>query len=224
MVGSRALRDSGTDVALERVTIDIMGSRLGVYARVWSCVVVTACGHHAIASDPDGDATSQEDSDGQPINIGPCWPIASSIARGSVDIGTGDGAFVSMPDEINLVYGIQGGFHIPARARIHGLEPGDASNILDPSNPRSRFEAFFVDTGQPNAPLSCPVRYGYVADGPDSYTEPSLIEIRFDTALGPADLFDKQFRVQIEVLDATGGYATADKVVIARAPIGWTGI
>jgi len=186
-----------------------------------TCLVGCHGGHSAIV-DADGDPDGKP-----PIDAGACWPVDLTSTKGQIELGTGDDAFIAMPDEINIVYGSQGGFHIPARGRIQGLDPGDPVNVINPSNPRSWFRSYYVDgaqAGELTYPSSqCPFRLGYTPD-PDlagAYVNPTSIEVRFADGLGPADLFDKQFRVVVSVIDSTYGIATAEKVVIARAPIGW---
>ncbi|MDB4959315.1 MAG: hypothetical protein JWO36_6884 [Myxococcales bacterium] len=146
-----------------------------------------------------------------------CWPVETSTPKGSVDLGTGDTAFEAMPDQLALVYGEQGGFHIPARSRIHGLEPGDPVDIANPTNPRTRFIAYF-ENGDPNTNVKCGVRLGYGTVAGD-YTIAN--RVMFDPVLGPGALFNKRFRVTLEVIDSTGGYAMDEKMITALPPIGW---
>jgi hypothetical protein len=182
-------------------------------------VGIAACGNPSNvvvdgAIDPLGDAT-----DAPKI---PCWPMATAMPRGSIELGTGS-TYREMPEELPLVYGSQNGFHIEARSRIQGLEPGDPFDTSNPLNPRSRFLAFFLTgpmAGQPNVGTTCASRIGYMPDG-DGFLFATPYEIRFDTALGPAELFDQQFRVVIEIIDASGGYAIDEKTITARAPVGW---
>lgn len=147
-----------------------------------------------------------------------CWPTGGTTTGGQLELGTGDTAFIAMPTEINLVFGSQGGYHIPTRTRIRNLDPGDLNDVTALNNPRTRVRAFFIDTDQPTYTTSCPLRVGYADQGDGSYVDPNVIEARFFENLGPSDLFDKQFRVLAEVIDSTNTLASDEKVVTVRAP------
>jgi hypothetical protein len=157
---------------------------------------------------------------------GPCWPVGDTSPLGALEIGTGFDSYRVMPDVLPLVYGPQGGFHIEARARIRGLVPGDAANISNPANPRTRYRAFFASgpsNGEPINPTMCPNRFGYVAasDG-DGLTSAQPVEIRFlDNADPEQRLFGTKFKVVVEIIDADGHYAMAEQVITAVAPEGW---
>jgi hypothetical protein len=151
---------------------------------------------------------------------GPCWPIATSTPGGEVEVGTGVDEYVAMPDTLPLVYGVQGGYHITARSRIRGMNPGPRPpEILSLSNPRSKFKAIALEDGAAIGDTPCPIRiyYNPASDG-DGDVLPSYTEIRFDTALALEDIVDKQYRVIVEVIDADGKYAKAEKVITATAP------
>ena len=152
-----------------------------------------------------------------PADATDCWPT-DTTAGGQLELGTGDTAFVAMPTEIDLVFGSQGGYHIPTRTQIRNLDPGDLNDVTAPNNPRTRVRAFFIDTEQPTYGTSCPLRVGYAEQGDGSYVDPNVIEARFFENLGPPDLFDKQFRVLAEVIDSTNTLASDEKVVTVRAP------
>jgi hypothetical protein len=174
-----------------------------------------ACGNPAVVVD----AAIEPLADAVDAPRPSCWPMDTASPRGSIELGTGS-TYRPMPDELPLVFGDQSGFHIEARSRIQGLEHGDPVDVSNPTNPRTRFRAFFTTgplAGQPNVGTPCATRVGYLPDGTFLWT----VEVRFDTTLGPADLFDKQFRVVVEIIDSTGAYAIDEKLVTARAPIGW---
>lgn len=155
---------------------------------------------------------------------GPCWPIDTATPGGTVELGTGYSAYAVMPDELPMVYGVQGGYHFEVRARINGLDPGDPLEITKPANPRSLFRAWFHENndaldGVPINTALCPNRLGYVpaSDGV-GHTSPNYLELRFDLEYQDAQIFNKKFRVQIEIIDSAGHYAKDEKIVIARPP------
>ena len=178
------------------------------------CACLSACGDHP--------STDRIDSPRYP-DAGQCWPKATSTPTGSVELGIGDSntPFVAMPDDLALEYGTQGGFDVAIRARIHGLVPGNSTDITDPSNPRTLVHNEFLSTNTPTYDTPCPNRFGYTTDGADSATESAVMPALFFESLYAADLFGKQFRVVVEVIDMNGGYATAWKVVTVHAPPGW---
>jgi hypothetical protein len=151
---------------------------------------------------------------------GPCWPLETSTPGGEVEVGTGVDDYAAMPDSLPLVFGEQGGYHITARSRIRGMNPGPRPpDVLSPSNPRTKFHALALEDGAPVGETPCPYRmyYSPASDG-DGDVLPGYVEIRFDTALQLEDIVDKQYNVIVEVIDIDGHYAKAEKVITATAP------
>lgn len=165
------------------------------------------------------DAASDADVDAPPA--GPCWPDLVHTPKGSVTVGTGRDGFQDMPEDLPLEYGIQDGFMLIANARMTGFEPGNAQDPYDPANLRTRIHAYFDDT---NVPLNffayCPHRYPYVPSGNGDFVLYESIAVIFETCWRSAHLFDKRIRVEMELMDNDGGFATDVKVVTARAPLG----
>jgi hypothetical protein len=173
--------------------------------------LLAACGDHREAVDAKA----------------PCWPIDTSTPGGEVEVGTGIGGYEPMPDRLPLVYGVQMGYHITARARIRGLNPGEPNDTLNSSrrNPLTLFRAFGVadrvevrEASAIGVPL-CPYKLFYdPAENGDGSVYPAAVEIRFDTSLQLEDIVEKQYNVTIEVIDIDGHYAKAEKVITATAP------
>src|SRR5262249_29652407 len=111
---------------------------------------------------------------------GPCWPADGTQPRGTIELGTGTTTYMSMPGQLELEYGTQGGFDIQVNAKMSGLQPGNPAVILDPSNPRTRFRGFYVDTGGPINNGLCPFRLGYVPAGGDMYVFPMGARLLYD--------------------------------------------
>jgi hypothetical protein len=179
-----------------------------------TCLLSVACSVAACTSEPD---------DSDVPDLPGCWPLKGSMAKGSIELGTGFDAYQPMPSAVDLVYGLQGGFHFEVRARIRGLEPGDTVDVLSKLNPITRFQAFDA-TGEPIAsnmrPDSCgsPLGYAPASDGDGFIFPPG--EARFPDGV-TTGIFDKEYRVVVEVIDAFGGYARDEKLVIAHEPDGW---
>lgn len=184
-----------------------MGSR----ALVSAALALAAC---------DGGDASPVDASVDAYIPGPCWPMDTTTPGGTIELGTGLSSYRAMPDMLPLVYGDQNGYHIEARARITGLEPGDPLEVTKPTNPRTRYQAFFVEDGRAiDQPVFCPTRLGYApaADG-NGFTSAFYYEVRFDVGYVGADIFGKQFRVVVEVIDSAGKYAKAEKTITALPP------
>jgi hypothetical protein len=152
---------------------------------------------------------------------GPCWPIEMTTPGGEVEVGTGVDAYQPMPDELPLVFGDQQGYHITARARIRGMNPGMVGDVLNQNkkNPGTKFWAIALADQAQIGVSPCPYRIFYEPAGDaDGDVFPFYVEIRFDTSLQLADIVDKQYRVIVEVIDADGMYAKGEKVITAIAP------
>lgn len=174
---------------------------------------------------PIVDAGMQDGDDAAPdidAPRGPCWPVDNTTPGGTILLGTGEDAYQPMQDETELVYGPQGGFHVVVNSRISGLSPGNPNDVLDPINPRTRFRAFFVDTGEPINPTTCPIRIGYMASPESGSFDLAIASaILYQVGLPEDMIFDRQLRVVVEIIDGEMHYATAEKLVIPRKPAGW---
>lgn len=150
---------------------------------------------------------------------GPCWLDIAKIPRGSAVLGTGRDGYQPMPDEPRLEYGTQDGFMLIASVRMTGFAPGIPWPGAD-VNLRTRIQVYFDETNIPlNEAAKCAFQFGYIPFG----NEFELIEeapLIFDTCWRSEHLFGKKLRVELEVLDKDGGYATDVKVVTAREPDG----
>ena len=165
------------------------------------------------------DAPIDADVDAPPP--GPCWPELVHTPKGSATVGTGTGAYQDMPEDLPLEYGIQDGFMLIANARMSGFAPGNLQDPYDEGNLRTRIHAYFDDTNIPlNFYAHCPHRYPYVDSGTGDYVLYESIQVIFEPCWRSAHLFDKRIRVEMELMDNEGGFATDVKVVTARAPLG----
>lgn len=147
-----------------------------------------------------------------------CWPDVTRVPHGSVSLGTGRDAFEPMPDVLPLEYGPQNGYDFMVNVRMTGFDPGNPDEILDPSNPRTRIRAFFADTNVPLAfSANCPTRTAYARSSTGDY-ELGGTAVVFETCWRSDRLFGKQIRIELELLDDCGHYASDTKTVTAAPP------
>jgi hypothetical protein len=152
---------------------------------------------------------------------GDCWPVESSTAGGEVEIGTGPLGFEPMPEAVQFILGTQGGTFLSVHARLRGLEPGNPDDLLDPTNPRTRFSAVLFDGTE--VARECPGTVGYEPSEENSYFERKRAQ---NLEFLPFELgqkaFDTDITLIVEVIDAQGRYARDEKTAFAQAPEGWT--
>jgi len=152
-----------------------------------------------------------------------CWPDPAHVPQGNATLGTGRGAFEQMPDTLTLEYGPQGGYDLVANVRMSGFDPGNLDKLLDPGNPRTRIRAFFADSNIPlNFSAVCPFRQAYKASQSDDYDYefPEGVPVVFETCWRSNHLLGARVRIELELMDDCGGYATDVKTVTLAPPTG----
>ncbi len=144
------------------------------------------------------------------------------MPTGTATLGTGHGRFEAMPEMLPIEYGTQDGYNLVANVRMTGLAPGDPNAAFDfAGNPRTRIRAFFADTNVPlNFYSNCPFRLAYVPSAAGGYELREGIGIIFENCWRANRLIGRRIRIELELLDAAGGYATAVTTVTAAAPTG----
>ena len=155
---------------------------------------------------------------------GDCWPGNGSAAAGSATLGTGRDSYLAMPDPLPIEYGAQDGFDLVANVKMHGLLPGDPTDILNPVNPRTRILAFFAATNIPlNYYAHCPFQLGYVPseDGSGSdFVLPQGQGVVFETCWRAQHLIGQLVRIDLDVVDSDDHYAHDSVTVTLAAPAG----
>jgi len=179
-------------------------------------LVVVACGDNRV---PDMNAV---DASIAAIDVAPpesCWPDDGQIARGWGLLGTGRDTFEAMPAILPIEYGAQDGFDLVANVKMDGLVPGDPSNVLNPINPRTRVRAYFAATNIPlNYLAKCPYRYGYIPSADGHYQFAQGVAVVFETCWRAQHLIGQQVRIDLEIVDSDGGYATNSVTVTLAEP------
>ncbi|MDB4961848.1 MAG: hypothetical protein JWP01_1847 [Myxococcales bacterium] len=161
------------------------------------------------------------DQPGAPDARPPCWIPEATTPGGSLELGTGEFGFEPMPDPLRVVYGSQGGFHMVVNTRVTGMLAGNPSDVNDPGNPRTRFRAFFVDTGVNVNGAECPIRLAYKPSA--GSTQELLVSsaILFEIGYPEHLIFGREIRIEAEIIDAAGTYARDEKTIRCAAPEGW---
>jgi hypothetical protein len=132
-------------------------------------------------------------------------------------VGTGSDAFVPLADgdDVMIVQGPQGGFHVFASVRVRGLEPGNPEDLGDPDNPTTVFQAF---EGDARVDLDASTyTQGLDATGEDGLYEMvgRLLILDIQAA---AELDGATLRLTVSITDAAGRSAADQRTVTAHAP------
>jgi hypothetical protein len=140
-----------------------------------------------------------------------CWPSEGTTPGGAVELGTGQNEWMPIPATLQLRMGSQNAAFLFVHARIQGLQPGDPSNFLNETNPRTRIQATLVDGTVVGG--DCPSRLGYApnADGHDHWPMGQMLVFLPFTAEQKAN--NTNVRITLEVIDSTHHYARDEKTV-----------
>jgi hypothetical protein len=181
-------------------------------AAVVCAALLGACGDSGSSAGDGGIHDVAHDADADDGNG--CWPTVAQIPHGTIEIGGGDTAFEPMPDSIPLFFGVQSGFGIMVRTRMSGFNPGGEGFPPPPENAWTRLHASFVDrTDELTDPIPCGYRRQYVPNSVGSYDIPATIAIGFKTCWGTDVLVGAKIKIDAEIMDSDGNYATSSHVI-----------
>lgn len=183
-------------------------------------LITGACSTPAEPDSPLTPTDARPDARPDAFELGPCWPEdRPHISGGSVTLGTGTETFGEVSDELALEYGVAGGYFFPVHARTTGLEPGNPLSLLDPSNPRTRVRAYVAETGVPMMQSVACFRDPYEASPMGGYQPTQGLAVFPDPCWWHSDLLiGLVIRLELEVIDVNGVYATDVKTVTLTAP------
>jgi hypothetical protein len=169
-------------------------------------------------------ACSSEQAGTPPAGDGDdCSAVSRGEAGGEAALGTGYDRYEPLGDELDIIAGPQGGFHLNLHARVRGIDFGNTEDLLDPRNP-STFFAIHRAGGEGRLDTAlCPVRLGYRPEpGDDFATLQRGVNVVFDLQRDEIDtLFDRPARLAVEVVDADGRHTGDERTVTLRAPDGF---
>jgi hypothetical protein len=177
-------------------------------------LVLAAC-----SSDESGGQGEGGDGGGEP---GACGALEASEAGGEAVLGTGNEVFEPLADELGIIAGPQGGFHVNLNARIRGLEFGNTEDLLDPENPSTAFAVFRADTDERIDMADCAVRLAYRADEEEFGVLQRGVSVILDVAneMEVEPLFDQPARIEVDIVDAEGRHTRDEQTVTLRPPTG----
>jgi hypothetical protein len=152
-----------------------------------------------------------------------CGALEAREAGGEAVLGTGYEAFEALGDELAIIAGPQGGFHLNLNARIRGLEFGSVDDLLDPNNPSTAFAVYGADTDERRDMAECAVRLGYRPEQADEFGVLQrgvsvILDVASETELEP--LLAEPARLEVDIVDAEGRYTRDQRTVTLRPPSG----
>jgi hypothetical protein len=130
-------------------------------------------------------------------------------------LGSGDTAFEPLDDgdSIFVIQGPQGGFHVLGSVLVSGIEPGDANDLQDPSNPTTAFTVF-VGNDRVDADASSYTQGLDPSDSSDGYEMIGrfvILDIMNDSELDSVDI-----RLAVEVVGTNGNSASDSRLLVAE--------
>ena len=187
---------------------------------VIACLLLSACGDpEANPADRDGGSTDAADAYTGPVFM--CWPDIAPVPQGTVTLGAGGGqGFAPMPETLPLEYGIQGGFMVKVWPRMTGFIVG-RSPINAPENPFTRIRATLLGTDAAlQLPGNCASREWYEPNAVGGYDLHEEFAVVFNTCWQSDRLIGAQIQLDVELMDATGAFATERRIITATEPVG----
>ena len=136
----------------------------------------------------------------------------SPVGEGTLEIGTGESQFEGLTDgqEVELIYGAQGGYHVWLSLRAEGIEPqrtqmrietqrADESMAPQVSEVRVDLRQAGADTGDPQSAFSEMIGWPAVLSQPGCFV-------------------DRLLRIEVTLQDKQGRIARDERFVTPKAP------
>ena len=177
----------------------------------FALLAAAACGDDApVAPDAPGTPDASEGPD----VLEPCWPAEVPAVSATMTLGTGFEQYESMitDQELRIIAGPQGGFHVWIHGRGTGFFPGGETVA---EKPRLMLHAYH--NGEKIDVYACPIRLSWVEqDGAYQLPQGQPLILRNDVV---PSLDGERIRVVGELLDRDGKYATDEREIVTLAPL-----
>ncbi|MCA9542303.1 MAG: hypothetical protein KC620_25575 [Myxococcales bacterium] len=139
---------------------------------------------------------------------------AEASFEGTIELGTGDDDFKPITDgeDIWIIKGPQGGYHLLGSVRVTGIDAGNPDDLDDPSNPTTAFEIWEDDERVDADVAHYTQALGPVWNDPDTFEMIGrfvILDIQSDRELAGATL-----RFKVSVTDAQGHTLTDAREVV----------
>lgn len=136
-----------------------------------------------------------------------------AIPEGLIELGTGRDQFELLTPEqdLHLVLGIQGGFHMEVRTRLQGLYGGKAGSTDPDHAPRTMLTAFNESGEQIDHNYECGFSFAYAAAEEEYDVSPTVRLILF--GVDPPAIGER-IRIVAEIVDQDGNYASNEVWVV----------
>lgn len=113
-------------------------------------------------------------------------------------------------DELPVIFGPQGGYHVWGSVRATGIDPGDFYDAASPDNPTTVFNAYLDDGTRVGGTARLRSGLKVRSDGVMEHVgEPVLLAI-----VDPAELVGQAGRVTVEIEDVDGVVVMDEKAVV----------
>ncbi|MBT8493344.1 MAG: hypothetical protein KJO07_09835 [Deltaproteobacteria bacterium] len=133
-----------------------------------------------------------------------------------VELGSGESSFEPLVDgdEIEVVLGPQGGYHLVGSARVGGIDPGNPNDLGDSDNPTTTFRVF-VGSSRFDA-MASTYTQGLKSAGNAEYEMIGRFVIL--DILDDAELDGMMVRFEVDVLAADGAGMASDSRTLLAVP------
>jgi hypothetical protein len=130
-------------------------------------------------------------------------------------LGTGESSFESLTDGQNIyvVQGPQGGFHLFGSVRTRGIDPGNPEDLSDPGNPTIDFRVFTTGTTEARIDALAAHYIQGLRSGGDYYEmigRAVILDITDDSELDNVPI-----RFELELVDSNGVMLSDSRNLIA---------
>ena len=133
----------------------------------------------------------------------------------AIELGSGELEWLPLSDgdDLEVIYGPQGGYHFLGSVRIHGFDPGDHRDVAADNNPTTRFEA---EVDGKDLVIIEPFTQGYepAPTSAEPYTHQIIGRFVIIGIDNDDDINGKDVRFFVEVEDHLGSTWTDERTLV----------